>query len=123
MCSLKFVHSQFPIQNQNAGCAHYSLFLQEQLFWKENLAHNLLNQCTFVHLLPHCLLTILNSKQLILLLVKKQDARFVHSRANHRFVLGDMTRTSARFPTQFMRKWIPAFSLLTGFINPQDYQG
>ena len=63
------------------------------------------------------------SKQLILLLVKKQDASFVHSHANHRFVLEDMTRASARFPTQFMRKWIPAFSLLTGFINPQDYQG
>ena len=63
------------------------------------------------------------SKQLMLLLVKKQDARFVHSRANHRFVLEYMTRVRARFPTQFMRKWIPDFSLLTGFINPQDYQG
>ena len=35
------------------------------------------------------------SKQLILLLVKKQDARFVDSRANNRSVLEDMTRASA----------------------------
>ena len=73
------------------------IFLQKQLFWKENLSHNLLNQCTLFTYNPY-------SKQLILLLVKKQDARFVHSRANHRFVLEDMTRASATFPTQSMRK-------------------
>ena len=63
------------------------------------------------------------SKQSKLLLVKKQDARFVHSRANDGFMLESMARASARCPTQFMRKWIAAYSLLTGFTNPQDYQG
>ena len=35
------------------------------------------------------------SKQLILLLVQKQDAHFVYLRANHHFALEDMTRASA----------------------------
>ena len=47
----------------------------------------------------------------------------MHSRANDGFMLESMARASARFPTQFMRKWIAAYSLLTGFTNPQDYQG
>ena len=47
----------------------------------------------------------------------------MHSGANDRFMLEGMARASARFPTQFMRKWIAAYTLLTGFNNPQDYQG
>ena len=47
----------------------------------------------------------------------------MHSRANHRFMLEDMIHVGERFPTQFMSKWIPAFSLLIAFINAQDYQG
>ena len=47
----------------------------------------------------------------------------MHSRANDRFMVEGMARASARFPTQFMRKWIAAYTLLTGFTNPQDYQG
>ena len=47
----------------------------------------------------------------------------MHWRANDRFMLEGMARASARFPTQFMRKWKAAYSLLTGFTNPQDYQG
>ena len=61
------------------------------------------------------------SKQLLLRVVKKQDARFVHLRANHRFVIEEMIHASARFLTQFMRKWVTAVSLLTGLINAQDY--
>lgn len=70
------------------------------------------------------------SKQLILLVVKKLDARIVPSCAKHRFTLEDMTYARVRFRyvvmisrVQCMSKWIPAFSLFTGITIPEDYQG
>ena len=49
MWSFICVHCRFSAENKNVGYDHYLIFLHNQVvFWKENLAYNLLNHCQLV---------------------------------------------------------------------------